>query len=200
MSIDKLPRSYQISGSYDDALDKAICSTQDHWMLHPDAVISVGGLTQTYVQGWSIKPIDRGVQLPGNLRAAWDMVNPLLPQGSRCTSGLRTIEDQRRILHEFFLVKYKADILQGIGRTEYDELSQDLLAKEARVVAVVKAYGQAIAAPGRSKHQTGKAIDTGGASPARRAEIIRMVARANPQLFSGFVLPERGTCVHFEIR
>ena len=201
MDIDKLPRSYQISGSYDDALDKAIVSTQHHWMLQPDAVISPGGQTQAYIQAWSIKPIDVGVQLPGDLRTAWDLINPLLPAGSYCSSGLRTADDQRRVLHDFFLRKLKSRIVKEIGQTEYAELSKDLVANEARVLALVRGTGQDIAAPGSSKHQQGKAADISGPSPARRAEVTRMVARANPQLFlPGRVLHEANGCVHFEIR
>lgn len=201
MSIEKLPRSYQINGEYDQAIDDAIVSTQHHWMLQPDAVISPGGRTQTYIQAWSIKPIDAGVQLPGDLRTAWDLVNPLLPMGSSCVSGLRSADDQRRILHDFFLRKYKSEIIAEIGQTEYAELSKDLLANEARVLELVQGTGQDIAAPGSSKHQLGKAADISGPNPGRRAEITRMVARANPQIFlANRVRLETNGCVHFEIR
>ena len=201
MDIDKLPRSYPISGGYDDAINDAIVATQHHWMLQPDAVISVGGRTQTYIQAWSIKPIDAGVQLPSDLRKAWDLVNPLLPPGSYCSSGQRSADDQRRILHEFFLRKYKSEILEEVGQAEYTELSKNLLANEARVLELVRGTGHDIAAPGGSKHQLGKAADIAGPSPARRAEITRMVARANPQLFlAERVRLETNGCVHFEIR
>jgi hypothetical protein len=201
MEIDKLPRTYPISGHYDDAIDGAIVSTQHHWMLQPDAVISVGGRTQVYIQAWSIKPIDVGVQLPGGLRTAWDLVNPLLPHGSHCTSGERSVDDQRRILRDFFLRKYKGEIVKKIGQDEYAKLSEDLVANEARVLELVRGTGQDIATPGSSKHQLGKAADIGGPSPARRAEITRMVARANPQLFlADRVRLETNGCVHFEIR
>lgn len=200
MEIDKIPRSYQINGSYGDVLDKAIVSTQHHWMRNPDAVISPGGATQTYIQSWSVKSIDAGVELTRDLRAAWDLVSPLLPRGSRCTSGYRSAEKQRQILHSFFLSKYKAEILKKIGQAEYSELSKNLLAKEARVLELVRGCGQAIAAPGQSKHQQGKAVDMTGPSIQRIVDTTKVVARANPDIFTGKVIKERNGCVHFEIR
>lgn len=200
MNIDKIPQTYRSNGSYDDIIDKGIVSTQNHWMLTPSGVISQGGLTHNYIENWSIKPINYGVKLPGDLRTAWDLVNPLLPQGSYCVSGLRTIEDQRRILHEFFLRTYKHKIVQRIGPVAHDELSEDLLANEARVLELVRSVGQKIATPGSSRHQLGKAVDIGGEHKLRRADITRMVARANPQLFSGVVRLEANGHVHFEIR
>lgn len=200
MNIDKIPLTYRSNGCYDDTIDQGIASTQHHWMLTPSAVISPGGLTQNYIQNWSIKPINYGVKLPGDLRTAWDMVNPLLPDGSYCVSGLRTIEDQRRILHEFFLRTYRNKLIQRIGRLEYDELSEDMLANEPRVLELVRGVGQRIATPGSSRHQLGKAVDIGGDHKLRRADVTRMVARANPQLFSGVVRLEANGIVHFEIR
>jgi hypothetical protein len=200
MNIDKIPRTYRSDGTYDETIDQGIVSTQNHWMLTPDAVISPGGLTQNYIENWSIKPINYGVRLPGNLRTAWDMVNPLLPPGSHCVSGLRTIEEQRQILHEFFLRTCKHKIVQKIGRAAHEELSMDLLANEARVLELVRGAGQRIATPGSSKHQLGMAADIGGDHKLRRADITRMVARANPQLFSGVVRLEANGHVHFEIR
>ena len=200
MEIDKIPRSYRISEAYDDALDRALVSTQHHWMLNPDAVVTPGGLAQTYIQTWSVKKVDDGVELTRELRAAWDLVNPLLPQGSRCTSGYRSAEKQRQLLHNFFLKKYRSEILAKIGQTEYDSLSKNLLANEARVLDLVHGCKQAIAAPGKSKHQQGKAVDMTGPSITRIVETTKVVARANPQIFTGKVIKERNGCVHFEIR
>jgi hypothetical protein len=65
----------------------------------------------------------------------------------------------------------------------------------------VHGVGQQIAAPGKSMHQRGKAIDVGGPDAIDQAQvdIIKLVARAHPDLFSGKVLKERNGCVHFEI-
>lgn len=67
---------------------------------------------------------------------------------------------------------------------------------------MVRGVGQAIAAPGKSMHQQGKAVDIGGPSTIdqKQVEIIAMVARAHATLFSGKILRERNGCVHFEIR
>ena len=67
---------------------------------------------------------------------------------------------------------------------------------------MVRATGQKIAMPGRSKHQFKKAIDVGGVGEVlnrRQVAVIRMVAAANPDLLSGKVLKERNGCVHFEL-
>ena len=168
-------------------------------MLRPDAVITVGGQTQTFIQAWSIKPIKQGVTLTVAQRTAWDLVNPLYPPGY-CNSGIRSIDEQRDLLHSNFLKIRKSEILELIDKKEYEELSKDLVANEARVVALVNQSGQAIAAPGHSEHELGKAIDTNGAQPLRREAVARMVARANPQIFTGYVLNEKNGCTPIEIR
>jgi len=73
---------------------------------------------------------------------------------------------------------------------------------ESEAVAMVQGVGQAIAAPGNSQHQRGKAIDVGGPSSIDKEQvrIIKVIAQANPTLLSGKVLKERNGCVHFEIR
>ena len=78
-------------------------------------------------------------------------------------------------------------------------MNADLLANEAKVLTMVRGVGQYIAAPGKSAHQLGKAIDVGGPSDNKQVEIIRLVWRAHPRLFSGRVLKEKNGCVHFEI-
>jgi hypothetical protein len=184
-----------------DELVAAIVSVQSHFMLAPDVVISRGGTTAKYLGDWEIKPIGKNVQLPGRLREAWDMVNPLLPKGSHCTSGYRSAERQRELLHNFFNVKYKTDIIAKYGQAAYDAAAADLVKNEQDVLKMVRGVGQAIATPGRSAHQRSKAVDVGGPSSIddQQVKVIRQVARANPQLFSGTVLKERNGCVHFEI-
>ena len=51
---------------------------------------------------------------------------------------------------------------------------------------MVRGVGQAIATPGRSAHQQGKAIDICGPSSIdnKQVEIVRLVARARPTLLS----------------
>jgi hypothetical protein len=129
-------------------------------------------------------------------------VNPLLPEGSYCSSGFRSAEDQRRILHKFFNVTYRSAIISKYGQAAYDRAAVDLRRNEASVLTMVRGVGQAIAAPGRSMHQQGKAVDIGGPSEIddQQVDVVLTVARAHPALFSGVVLKERNGCVHFEIR
>lgn len=197
-NIGKLPKT-RATGLPDEAFVQAIVNLQRIWSPVPDGVISAHGVTHKFLEDWKIKTIATGVQLPGRLKDAWDLVNPLLPEGSRCESGYRTADHQRRILHDFFLGKYRIAIISKYGSSAYEAVKSDLLGNEAKVLSMVKGVGQAIAAPGRSPHQRGKAIDVGGASDARQVQVIKMVARANPGLLSGMVLRERNGCVHFEI-
>lgn len=201
MEIAKIP-CYPCSGHLDDTLMAGILELQAHFMMRPDGVISVGGKTHAVLRDWTVKPVGNGVQLPGRLRQAWDLVNPLLPEGSYCSSGFRSADDQRRILHRFFNQSYRAQIIGKYGQKAYDSAKADLLASEDKVLEMVRGVGQAISAPGKSLHQQGKAIDIGGPSyiDNKQVEVVRLVARANPTLLSGRVLKERNGCVHFELR
>ncbi|MEJ2619116.1 MAG: D-alanyl-D-alanine carboxypeptidase family protein [Candidatus Thiodiazotropha sp.] len=200
MEIGKIP-CYVSKGTMDDQIMKGIMEVQKHFMRTPDGVISVNRTTHKFLNNWSIKKVSPGVQLPGKLKTAWDLVNPLLPKGSYCTSGYRSAEHQRRILHRFYKTKYKAAIIRKYGQTKYDAALTDMLANEDDILSMVRGVGQAIAKPGRSAHQRGKAIDVGGPSTIdnQQVSIIRRVARANPSVLSGKVIKERNGCVHFEI-
>ena len=180
---------------------EAIGRFQACYMTSPDFVISPGGQMAKFLGDWSIKPVNSGVQLPGQLKTAWDLVNPFLPPGSSCTSGFRSAEDQRAILHKFYQSGYRSQIIAMYGQAEYDRVGQNLRLNETDVLKMVRGVGQQIAAPGASKHQQGKAIDVGGPSTIdnEQVRVIKMIARANPMVLSGVVLKERNGCVHFEI-
>lgn len=201
MGIGKIP-CYVSSGAMDDRIMEGIIDVQKHFMRMPDGVISVNRATHKILNNWSVKKISPDVQLPGNLETAWDLVNPLLPAGSYCTSGYRSADHQRRILHRFFETKYKRAIVRKYGQTSYDAARKDMLKNEDEILKMVRGIGQAIAKPGRSAHQRGKAIDVGGPSSTidnQQVSVIKQVARANPTILSGKVIKERNGCVHFEV-
>lgn len=179
----------------------AIGRFQACYMTSPDFVISPGGQMAKFLGNWSIKPVKSGVQLPGALKTAWDFVNPFLPPGSSCTSGYRSADEQRAILHRFYQTDFRSQIVLKYGQKEYDRVGQNLRQNESEVLAMVRGVGQQIAAPGSSKHQQGKAIDVGGPSAIdnEQVRVIKMIARANPSMLTGVVLKERNGCVHFEI-
>jgi hypothetical protein len=201
MDIGKI-RCYPCSGTMDGEIMSGIEAVQRHFMLRPDSVIGVNGATHRYLSTWEKKRTSAGVLLPGRLREAWEWVNPLLPKGSYCSSGFRSAADQRRILHKFFSSTYKTQIIKKYSENTYKEVASDLTANEQKVLEMVRGVGQAIAAPGSSMHQKGKAIDIGGPTDIDKQQvaIVRTVAKAHPDLFSGKVLKERNGCVHFEIR
>jgi hypothetical protein len=201
LDIGKLPLSVS-TGSFDDRVGNGIVSVQRHFMPQPDGIIDINGTTHRFLSHWKVKPVSPGVVLSGRLKDAWDLVNPLLPAGSYCASAFRSADHQRRILHKYFQESLKPQILAKYGKQKYDEVNADLLGREADVVAMVRGAGQAIAPPGKSQHQRGRAIDVGGPSRIddQQVKVIRMVAHANPTVLSGYVLKERNGCVHFEIR
>lgn len=198
--IGKLPADPG-NGLMDAALLQAIAAAQRHFMAAPDQVINPGGTTLGFLNGWAEKTVSPGVQLPGRLREAWNWLNPLLPAGSYCSSGFRSAEEQRQILQKFFSTTFRAEIVAKYGQAAYAQVATNLLANEARVLEMVRGVGQQIAAPGASLHQQGKAIDIGGpeAIDVRQVEVVKLVARAHGDLFSGKVLKERNGCVHLEI-
>lgn len=199
MEIGKI-ECYRCNGAMDAKIQAGIDALQRHFMRRPDGVISVHGVTHRILSDWQDKPISPGVQLPGNLRTAWDWVNPLLPKGSYCSSGFRSAADQRRILHQFYNKSLSGQIVAKYGQQEYDDVAADLLGQEDKVLAMVRGVGQAIAKPGASMHQKGKAVDIGGPNDAEQVRIVRIVANAHPALFSSKApLKERNGCVHFEI-
>ena len=201
VAIGKLPPG-TCTGIFDDRIHGAIVAVQRAFMTNPDGIIDVNGSTHRFLNNWKVKPVSPGVVLSGKLREAWDLVNPLLPNGSYCASAFRSANDQRRILHKYYRESLKKDIIAKYGQRKYDEVDADLLKHESDVVAMVRGAGQAIAPPGKSQHQQGRAIDVGGPSSidAEQVRVIKLVARANPRLLSGYVLKERNGCVHFEIR
>lgn len=196
----------------------AIAQVQRIFMCNPDLVISPGGETLRVLSDWGARPIGKDVQLPGPLTSVWEMLSPLLPPGSHCTSGYRTIEEQRNILYRFYRTR-KQKILayflanDKTGGKESDKLSsasekyESLLEKvddiesEDEVLAAVRGSGQKIAKPGKSAHQRGLALDIGGPSSIDQLQVAvaRRVAKANPHLLSGRVLLEDNGCVHVEI-
>lgn len=201
MNIGKIP-CYVTDGSLDEMIIKGIMEAQAHFMRQPDGLIRPNGLTHRYLMNWSDKPIAKGVVFnTQELKRAWDLVSPLLPPGSYCASAYRSADDQRRILHQFFTKDYRAQIIKKYGQNEYDRVSLDPIKNESEVLKMVRGVGQAIASPGKSKHQQGKAIDIGGpdAIDAEQVRVVKQVAKAHPLLFSGVVLKERNGCVHFEI-
>jgi hypothetical protein len=201
MTIGKIP-CYRSTGQIDAEIVKGIEAVQRHFMLRPDGVVSPLGPTRSALERWSDKPVSPGVQLVGRLREAWEWVSPLLPEGSYCSSGFRSAEDQRRILHKFFTDTYRKAIITKYSQSAYDLAASNLIANEAKVLEMVRGVGQAIAAPGKSMHQQGRAVDIGGPSTIDplQVEAVKAVARAHPELFTGTVLKERNGCVHFEIR
>ncbi len=199
MDIGKIA-CFPCSGVFDAKIQAGIEAVQSHFMQRPDGVMAVSGQTHTFLANWEEKQISPGVQLPGQLRTAWNWVNPLLPKGSYCSSGFRSADDQRRILHKFYNTTFRAQIIAKYGQAQYDLIGKDLLQNEDKVLEMVRGVGQAIAKPGSSMHQKSKAIDIGGPNDDQQVKVVQLVARAHPELFSQKApLKERSGCVHFEI-
>jgi hypothetical protein len=172
---------------------------QSLFLRMPDGVIQPGGVTAKLLSGWSISPIDTGVNWQGELKTAWLMVSPLLPPNSRCTSAYRSAEEQKQIIDRMFLTTYVLELKVKLAARYTAIVAMTGDARYAAMVTELRGIGQAVALPGRSPHQRGKAFDIGGPDDAEQVKLCKMVAGANARLFSGKILKERNGCVHVEI-
>ena len=212
----------------DDIIIKGITELQRHFMAVPDAVISPGGPTLNFLSNWEIKHICDGVDLDyqgGRLREAWNWVNPLLPKGSYCSSGYRSISEQRRILHDYYIKKcsqndskFYKNYVDRINKYRHTTSTikerKETESLDSHFIKMVRVAGIIIAVPGSSPHQHGKAVDISGVEDflLEHYKIVKLVASAHPELFSGKVIDEAikknkhnkivkssQHCVHFEI-
>jgi hypothetical protein len=190
------------TGVCDDITIDWIKDFQSLFLRLPDGVVEPDGQTQKLIARWAISPIDGGVQWHGNLRQAWNMLSPLLPVGSRCTSAYRSADDQRRIIDDMFTKKYATELRNRMGARHAETVKATGDGRYQTMVKELRALGQAVALPGHSPHQRGKAIDIGGPSTIdnEQVRIAKLVAQANPGLFSGKILKERNGCVHVELK
>lgn len=192
-------RQDESTGGLDEVALDWLLEFQSLFMRIPDGSVVPGGITAKFMSSWSVSPINSNVEWQGQLKSAWLMVSPLLPPGSYCSSGYRSADAQKRIIDEMFLGKYAAELRSKLG-TRYATITA--LTGDARYIAMVpelRAIKQAVALPGRSPHQKGKAFDIGGPDDAGQIKVCKMVSAANVTLFSGFILRERNGCVHVEI-
>jgi len=189
------------NGSCDEITVGWIKEFQSIFMKMPDGVISPGGTTNKFLSSWGIRPVNSGVNWIGQLETAWLLVSPLLPDGSKCTSAYRSIDDQKRIIDNMFQNTYAAELKGKLGARYDTILASTGDARYRSMVTELRAVGQAVAMPGSSPHQFGKAIDIGGPSTIdnEQVRIAKMVGTANNALFSGKILKERNGCVHVEI-
>jgi len=183
----------------DEALVEWIRQFQSLFMKFPDGIVQPGGVTAKFLSGWRISPISAGVQWQGELKTAWLMVSPLLPPGSYCSSGYRSVEKQKQIIDEMFLTTYVLELKGKLGKRFDDIVAMTGDPRYVAMVPELRAIGQKVALPGRSPHQRGKAFDIGGPSDAEQVRVCKMVAGANPRLFNGQAYKERNGCVHVEI-
>jgi hypothetical protein len=188
------------ANALDDVTLEWIIQFQSLFMRAPNGLVVPGGTTAKFLAAWSVSAIDPGVVWQGRLKEAWLRVSPLLPPQSRCTSAYRSADDQKRIIDRMFLTTYAAELRLRLAAryAAITALAGDV--RYASMVTELRAIGQAVAMPGRSPHQRGKAFDIGGPSDAEQVRVCRMVIAANATLYSGRVLRERNGCVHDEIR
>lgn len=190
---------YELKGAIDEGTIRWIMDFQSIFMKVPDGLIMPGGRTATFLANWSVKPVESDVRWHGQLKTAWLLVSPFLPEGSYCSSGYRTTEEQRALLVRFYTVGL-AKVLKAKLGEQYDEILK--LTGSARDVAMhreVNAAGQQIALPGRSLHESGRAFDVGGLQDAEQIRIAKLIGAANRSLLSGRVILERNSCVHVEL-
>lgn len=147
MEVGVIP-CYANHGELDARTYKGILDVQSRFMKRPDGVISAGKTTNRFLSNWKEKPVSPKARLPGRLKLAWDLLSPLLPDGSYCTSGYRSADDQRRVLHQLYRGrKLKPKIIKLYGQAKYDAVAANLVKNEMQVLAM----GQKIPAGVRSR-------------------------------------------------
>jgi D-alanyl-D-alanine carboxypeptidase/Putative peptidoglycan binding domain len=185
-----------------------------------DGLISKGGATEkslfgntpmrfTPMQPGSVKPNQKESESAGatgearthwdNILAVWSAVSPYLPAASHLTSGYRSYDDQVRVIEDFFIDDYKAAIIAAHGQAEWQALvgkTDD--ASVSTKLDWVRACGQDVARPGSSPHQSGHAIDVGGADDTGQIHaLLRYHVDVDKSKVTK-VLHEKNGCVHFE--
>lgn len=196
----------------------------------PDGLISKGGNTEKQLFGNS--PSKYKFPIKGEIKAkqkdvkeeiknatsekvkkywkkieeVWSIVSPFLPADSYMTSGYRTSQDQRDILHNWFNTKYKDEIIDEHSEEEWKKYknmqgNNDAVADPKMCKMILEATGQLIAVPGTSKHQTGQAIDIGGKADVDQ---IKSLLWCHVEFYTDNIitkiLPERNKCLHFEFK
>ncbi|HKU95423.1 MAG TPA: D-alanyl-D-alanine carboxypeptidase family protein [Vineibacter sp.] len=190
-------------GACDEITVGWIKEFQSIFLRNPDGQISPGGHTSRFLSRWEPRPISSKVVWTGRLGEAWLLMSPLLPEGSRCTSAYRSVDDQKRVIDNMFKDTYGSELKAKLGVATYDAILASTDDKRyPRMVKELRGLGQDVATPGTSPHQFGKAIDIGGPKEIddEQVRVARMVGTANNALFSGKILKERNGCVHVEIR
>jgi len=136
----------------------------------------------------------------------WNALSPYLPADSYMTSGYRSPEGQRKILHNWYNKKYKTLIVKKYGEKtwkKYHDMQgvKDAVADPEMCKMVKGATSQLIAVPGRSAHQRGCAIDIGGKADSQQiAALLWYYAEFTSKNHVTKILPERNGCLHIEFK
>lgn len=192
-----------LSADYADDLGRAIKAFQKIFSPAPDGKIDPNGRSLKFLNRWKVKTIAHSVTMNANLTRAWELMNPILPEGSYCLSGIRSTTRQRELLVEFFTVKLKSDVIASYTQKEYDRVValEPGVERDKAMHRMVNGVGQDIALPGSSKHELGKAFDIQGGDSGERYSVAKLVIRANPSVYAGInrLRLESNGCVHVEI-
>jgi peptidoglycan hydrolase-like protein with peptidoglycan-binding domain len=140
-----------------------------------------------------------------NISTVWANISPYLPAGSSMTSGYRSADEQKTLLYGFYNTKYKDKIIKKYSKKDWQKYF-DLEGKnnadaDAKILEMVRACGQKIAAPGSSPHQKGTAIDVGGIGDEKQCRALLWCSIMQPGGSKiSKILPEVNGCVHFEFK
>jgi hypothetical protein len=147
----------------------------------------------------------------------WKEVSPYLPDGTIMYSGYRSKEDQRDELYGRFNEgdeKKYIELIKPEGKMTSKEVYNDCIAKikdrenqtdseldkvDLRIHYAVKKISGEIALPGKSPHQSGKAIDTQISDTNRRLKALLWYWINFPDKKHVVrIFNEKNKCIHFE--
>ena len=128
--------------------------------------------------------IDSDVKLTPPIIAAYGILQPYLPAGARMTSGLRTDDDQARVINNYFVQKGGPPTIVDV-----EQRRQWLIQK-----------GMVIAAVGSSPHRTGLAFDLSGAPLDAIQAAVTQCHNEHPEfLFKDTILEHANSCLHVDL-
>lgn len=129
-----------------------------------------------------------GVKVNDLILAAWLSLKPFLPQGAVMTSGLRTPEDQTRIINNYWARSGLEHRYPGVS--DPTERSQFLIQN-----------GWTVESPSSSPHLRGNSFDISGADLNEIAEAAKKVSNSPniPIDFSQILVEDKNNAVHISI-
>lgn len=146
--------------------------------------------------------IRKGVGMTPLIYDAWRTFKPFLPRGAVATSGIRTIEGQKKTLRNYWHIATKKRLPQRFWDENWENLP---MWKE--ISKRLKQYGYIVGPPVRNPkavygHGKGNSVDISGADLDEIAAAVKMVSN-HPELpvkIAGLLIERQNNAVHVNVK